>query len=265
MAEPSRGEEFAFQLRGVGYRVQGRSLLRDVDLGLRAGRFYALLGHNGSGKSTLMNLMARQLEPSTGHISFEAMGVRDWAPRAFARRVAYLPQRLPEATGLTVRELARFGRYPWHGALGRFSAEDRRRVEEALDLTGTAELEQRSVDTLSGGERQRAWLAMLVAQDSRCMLLDEPISALDVAHQVEVMELVRRLSLERRLTVVAVLHDVNIAARFCDELVALRAGELIAQGPPEDVVSPPVLEQIYGIPMGVMAHPHQGWPLSFVA
>jgi iron complex transport system ATP-binding protein len=176
-----------------------------------------------------------------------------------------MAQHPPEATGLTVRELTALGRYPWHGAVGRFTAEDRAQVDEALRLTGMEELSARLVDTLSGGERQRAWLAMLVAQDSRCMLLDEPISALDVSHQMDVMQRIRHLCHQRGLTVVAVLHDVNIAARFCDELVALHGGQRVVTGPPAEVVQPAMLERIYGVPMGVMHTPEQALPISYVA
>ena len=136
-------------------------------------------------------------------------------------------------------------------------------VEEAISLVGLKPFANRLVDSLSGGERQRAWLAMMVAQDSRCLLLDEPTSALDIAHQVEVLALIQRLSRERDLTVIAVLHDINMAARYCDHLVALRGGEMIAQGGPLELMQGPVLEQIYGIPMGTLPHP-SGAPVSFV-
>lgn len=156
------------------------------------------------------------------------------------------------------------GRYPWHGALGRFGAADREKVEEAIALVGLKPLAHRLVDSLSGGERQRAWIAMLVAQDSRCLLLDEPTSALDIAHQVDVLALVHRLSQQRGLTVIAVLHDINMAARYCDYLVALRGGEMIAQGTPAELMRSETLEQIYGIPMGILPHPAGAAPVSFV-
>jgi len=165
---------------------------------------------------------------------------------------------------MLVRELVALGRYPWHGALGRFGAEDRTIVAAAMDLTGVADFSGRLVGTLSGGERQRAWLAMLMAQDARTLLLDEPISALDVRHQVEVMALVQRLSHERGLSVVMVLHDVNIAACFCDEIVALHSGQIIAQGPPAAIVTPDVPGRIYGLRLGVMPHPVTGLPLSYL-
>jgi iron complex transport system ATP-binding protein len=174
-----------------------------------------------------------------------------------------LPQQLPAADGLTVRELVRFGRYPWHGALGRLSEQDHAQVEQALELTHTTAYADRLVDNLSGGERQRVWLAMLLAQNSRYLLLDEPTSALDIAHQVEVLGLIRELSHKLDLGVVVVLHEINMAARYCDHLVALHSGRLLIQGPPADLMNSEVLESIYGISMGVMPHPRDGSAISF--
>ena len=261
----SRVQHAELEVRGVACRIDGHELLAGIDLDLRPGRLYGLIGHNGSGKTTLLRLLAGQQGASEGRIALDGVALAQWSQRAFARRVGYLPQQLPEATGLTVRELTALGRYPWHGAVGRFGPEDRRQVEEALHLTGMSEFADRLVDTLSGGERQRAWFAMLIAQDSACMLLDEPISALDVAHQIDVMERVRTLCVDRGLTVVAVLHDINIAARFCDELFALRDGRRIAGGAPAEVVRPDVLERIYGVPMGVMHPADRPHPVSYVA
>lgn len=167
-------------------------------------------------------MLGRHQPPSSGQVVLNDMPLAQWDSKAFAREVAYLPQQLPAAEGMTVRELVAIGRYPWHGALGRFRQEDRQQVEEAIALVDLKPLANRLVDSLSGGERQRAWLAMMVAQNSRCLLLDEPTSALDIAHQVEVLGLIQRLSHERGLTVIAVLHDINMAARYCDHLVALR-------------------------------------------
>lgn len=150
--------------------------------------------------------------------------LENWSSKAFAREVAYLPQQLPPAQEMTVSELVAIGCYPWHGALGRFGAADREHVRQVIEMVGLSAFSRRLVDNLSGGERQRAWIAMLVAQDSRCLLLDEPTSALDIAQQVEVLSLVQRLSKARGLTVIAVLHDINMAACFCDYLVALCGG-----------------------------------------
>jgi iron complex transport system ATP-binding protein len=244
-----------FELDGASFAVDGRRLVEPLTLSIPVGHFIGLIGHNGSGKSTLLKLLARQQAASGGTISLAGKPVREWGDRAFARMVGYLPQNPPASTGLTVRELVALGRYPWHGALGRFGAADRDKVTEALAFTGMDHLANRLVDTLSGGERQRAWMAMLVAQDTRCLLLDEPISALDIAHQIEILAMVRRLSRARNIGVVAVLHDVNMAARFCDEIAALHTGRLIAKGRPTDIMQSAPLERIYGIPMGTITAP----------
>lgn len=253
-----------FALEGASYAIPGRVLLEPLSVDLPARRIIGLIGHNGSGKSTLLKLLARQQPPSGGTIRFEGRALAEWGHRPFAQKVAYLPQQIPPASGLLVKELVALGRYPWHGALGWFGEADREKVAEAIALTDMEPFADRLVDTLSGGERQRAWIAMLVAQDAECLLLDEPISALDVAHQIEVLSLVHRLSAEKGLGVVAVLHDVNMAARFCDEIIALRAGRLIARGVPSAIMRADELRSIYNVPMGVMAHPISGAPMSFV-
>ncbi|ADZ41340.1 TPA: Fe3+-hydroxamate ABC transporter ATP-binding protein FhuC [Yersinia enterocolitica] len=253
-----------FSLHELSFSVPGRTLLQPLSLTFPQGKVCGLIGHNGSGKSTLLKMLGRHQPPSSGKVLLNDVPLPLWDNKAFAREVAYLPQQLPAAEGMTVRELVAIGRYPWHGALGRFRQEDREQVEEAIALVDLKPLANRLVDSLSGGERQRAWLAMLVAQNSRCLLLDEPTSALDIAHQIEVLGLIQRLSRERGLTVIAVLHDINMAARYCDHLVALRGGEMIAQGPADSLMQGAVLEQIYGIPMGILPHPAGGAPVSFV-
>ncbi|WP_040639413.1 ATP-binding cassette domain-containing protein [Microvirga lotononidis] len=253
-----------FELRDVSFAIPERTLLHPLSLTLPGRRVIGLIGHNGSGKSTLIKLLARQQPASGGTLSFEGRALSDWGERPFARRVAYLPQQTPPASGMLVRELVALGRYPWHGPLGRVSAADRQKVREAMALADVEPFADRLVETLSGGERQRVWLAMLVAQDAQFLLLDEPISALDVTHQVEVLALVRRLSHERGLGVVVVLHDINMAARFCDEILALKAGRLIARGTPVEIMTPPRLQSIYGIAMDVIPHPFNGEPVSFV-
>lgn len=251
--------------RGLGFAVPGRQILDGIDFTIGEGEVAALVGHNGSGKSTLIKLLARQLLPSSGSIAFEGRPADAFAAREFARKVAYLPQDLSTATGMTVRELVACGRYPWHGALGRFTDEDGSKVEEAIEQTHLGALAGRMVETLSGGERQRAWIAMLLAQDARCLLLDEPISALDIIHQIEVLDLVRRLAHERSLTVAVVLHDINMAARFCDRIHALKAGRIVAAGTPAEMMTAETLLEIYGLDMKVMPHPTRNLPLAYVA
>lgn len=258
-----RGDDVLYAIDEVSFRVGDRTLLHPLSLSLPKRRVCGLIGHNGSGKSTLLKLLARQQLPSSGTLRFGGIPLAEWEGRAFARKVAYLPQQPPAAAGMTVRELVALGRYPWHGALGRFGPQDRAKVDEAMTLTDVEKFADRMVDSLSGGERQRVWLAMLVAQDSECLLLDEPISALDIAHQIEVLQLIKTLSEQRGLGVIVVLHDINMAARFCDDLLALKGGQLLASGTPAALMQAETLGAIYGIPMGIVANPRGGAPISF--
>jgi len=242
-------------IRDASFVISGKVLLHPLRLDLPTGRSIALIGHNGSGKSTLLKLIGRQHAPTTGAIHFEGLPLESWGSRAFARRLAYLPQRTPSAPGMLTKELVTLGRYPWHGALGRFSATDKLKVEEAIELTGIAPFADRMVDTLSGGERQRVWLAMLVAQDATCLLLDEPISALDIGHQLEVLSLTHDLCRQKGITIITVLHDVNMAARFCDRIIALHSGRLIANGTPQDIMTTDELARIYDVEMDILLQP----------
>ena len=251
-----------YRLSGLTFRAGGRVIVRPVDLAVPPRQVLALVGPNGSGKSTLLKMMARQLRPSAGTAELLGRSIAQMSDRDFARKVAYMPQFTPPAEGMTVRELVGLGRFPWHGALGRFSAADAAKVASALDRTDLAAMAGRMVDSLSGGERQRAWLAMMVAQDARCLLLDEPTSALDIAHQVEMLTLVRKLSREGGVGVVIVIHDINMAARFCDRIVALREGEVVAEDAPAGILDTAVLKRIYGLEMGIL--PTAGLPVSYV-
>jgi iron-chelate-transporting ATPase len=259
----SAGSNFA--VKALGFSVGSKELLHDLSIAFPRGRISALVGHNGSGKSTLLKLLARQLQPTTGSIYYGEASISSYGSREFARMVAYLPQDVTSAVGMTVRELVACGRYPWHGALGAFSDADRSKVDEAIRLTHLEGFSERMIDTLSGGERQRAWIAMLMAQDSQCLLLDEPTSALDIAHQLEVLALVRRLSRGKDIGVVIVLHDINMAARFADHIYALKGGRLVADGAPAAIMNPQMLERIYGVPMDVIPHPALNIPLAYVS
>ncbi|MFM0738772.1 ATP-binding cassette domain-containing protein [Paraburkholderia xenovorans] len=247
-----------FELDKVRFAVGATTLLDDVDLSIASERVTGLIGHNGSGKTTLMRLLARLQEPGDGRIRFAGKPLASWRPRDFAQQVAHLPQYTPSTDGMLVRELVALGRYPWHGSLGAFTDTDRQKVADAMRMTDVSRYADRLVDSLSGGERQRVWLAMMIAQDSACLLLDEPTSALDIAHQIEVLERVRALCEERRMAAVIVLHDINMAARFCDHIVALRSGRVLMQGTPAEIMSSANLEAIYGVPMSVLNDPATG-------
>ncbi|ERS11163.1 iron-hydroxamate transporter ATP-binding protein [Marinobacter sp. EN3] len=252
-----------FDVRDLAVHIGSTAILHNINLAFNEGQVTALLGHNGSGKSTLLKTLARQVPASAGEVRLEGEAAKSLGARAFARIVGYLPQHPPGTDGLTVRELIALGRYPWRGPLGRYSDEDYALIDQAIADTDLKPFEHRSVDTLSGGERQRAWIAMLLAQQTRCLLLDEPISALDVKHQVETLRLVQRLASQRELTVIVVLHDVDLASRFCDRLVALKAGQVVADGTPAEIMDSQILESIYSVPMGVMERAPGQW-VSYV-
>ena len=198
-----------FSVDAVSFCADSKVLLRDISCSLQKGRLYGLIGHNGSGKSTFIRLLSGELAPSSGAVYLQGERVHALSPKARARRIAYLPQKLPEAADFLVRELVMLGRFPWQGWLQKPSAEDVSIVEQAMQQTAVAPFAEQPVNTLSGGERQRVWLVMCLAQQSACLLLDEPLAALDIVYQVEVLQLVRRLVDERGLTVVLIIHDMQ--------------------------------------------------------
>ena len=253
-----------FDLDAVSFRIGERVVLEPLTLALAQGRIHGLVGPNGSGKSTLVKILARQQAATSGTVRLFGRSLPEFTDRAFSRLVAYMPQFTPPTDSLTVKELVSLGRFPWHGALGRFGDEDAAKVDEALGQTDLHSFPGRMVDSLSGSERQRVWLAMMLAQDTRCLLLDEPTSALDVAHQVEILSLVRELGRERGMGVVVVLHDINMAARYCDEIIALRDGRMVARGTQAQILDGAVLGRIYGMPLGILHHPVTGAPISYV-
>ena len=253
-----------FSLNGISYDIDGRTLLHPLTLDIPRGEVIGILGHNGSGKSTLLKILARFQPATRGRVECLGRALESFRSKEYARKVAYLPQQTPDTDGMTVKEVVALGRYPWHGALGRFSGNDRVKVREALELTSMTALADRNVDTLSGGERQRAFLAMLVAQDTECLLLDEPISALDINHQIEVMRLIQKLAHDHQRSVLIVLHDINMAARYCDRLIALSGGKLVAHDETKALITAERLDAIYGVRMGIFRHPETQAPISYV-
>lgn len=235
-----------------GYRR--RLVVRGISLELRGGEVAGLLGPNGAGKSTLIRLLAGALEPEAGRVRLEGLEAGGRASQR-ARRLAVLPQGEPEPAGLTVRDVVEMGRYVHGGA----AADGGRAVERALAASGALELADRPFLELSGGERQRVLLAQALAQEPKVLLLDEPTAHLDLRYQAELLELVRRQA-EAGLAVLAALHDVNLAALFCDRLLVLSGGRLVAQGRPEEVLRPDLLEAVYRTPLAVVRHPVLGVP-----
>ena len=268
-AAPRAGDadDVAIRLRGLtlGYGpASAPPIVEDLDLDVPAGRVTAIIGANGCGKSTLLRGLTRQLAPRAGSIEVLGRDAARVSARDYARTVALLPQHPVAPEGMTVAQLVARGRHPHRGLLGGRAAGDDAAIASALERTDLVELAEREAGTLSGGQRQRAWLALVLAQQTPVVLLDEPTSYLDLSHQVEVLDLVRALPDPRgggRATVVAVLHELNLAARSADHIVAMAAGRVVAQGTPGEVIVPEVLAEVFGLDADVVADPLLGHPV----
>ncbi|MEU9514535.1 ABC transporter ATP-binding protein [Micromonospora sp. NPDC048169] len=243
----------------VGY--EGRTVLDGLDLDLPADTFTVIVGPNACGKSTLLRTMARLLTPRRGAVLLDGAAIRDLPTRDVARRLGVLPQSPLVPEGITVADLVGRGRQPYQRWWRQWSAEDGLAVEEAMRLADVSALADRAVDTLSGGQRQRVWIAMTLAQDTDALLLDEPTTFLDLAHQVEVLDLLHRLRAERGRTVVAVLHDLNQAARYADHLIAMRDGAVVAAGEPREILTADLVRDVFGLDCVVVPCPVSGAPL----
>ncbi len=243
----------------LGY--DDRVVVHDVTLAVPTGRTTAVVGPNGCGKSTLLRGLGRLLRPRGGGVVLDGRDIASLPTKEVARTVGLLPQSPIVPEGVSVLELVERGRHPHLGLLRGWSRHDEAAVAAALERTDLVHLAGIPVDSLSGGQRQRAWIAMVLAQQTPVMLLDEPTSFLDVAHQLDVHDLVRRLCDDEGVTVVMVLHDLAMAARYADHLVAMRDGRVVAEGPPAQVVTPEVIEEVFGVTATVLADPASGAPV----
>lgn len=243
----------------LGYKPD-HPVVRDLDLALPTGRVSAIIGANGSGKSTVLRALARLLRPQAGAVLLDGQDLHQLPTRDVARKLGLLPQGPVTPDGITVADLVRRGRTPHTSVFRQWSVADQQAVDTALATTGMTELAQEQVDSLSGGQRQRAWLAMTVAQDTPLLLLDEPTTFLDVAHQLDVLELVRDLNAAGR-TIAMVLHDVNQAVRYADHLVAMSDGRVVAAGPPAQVLTPELLGEVFGVRCHLLPDPDSATPL----
>lgn len=248
-----RGEALTL---GYGDRVVAEGL----DLDLPDGGFTALIGPNACGKSTALRALVRLLRPLAGRVVLDGRDIARTAPKTLARQVALLSQGSTAPDGITVYQLVSRGRFPHQGMLRQWSGDDERAVARALELCGLTNLAERSVTALSGGQRQRAWIALALAQETDLLLLDEPTTYLDLGHQIEVLDLCRGFNRDGT-TVVAVLHDVNQAARYADHLIVMAAGRVIASGSPEVVLTPELIQAAYGVECVVVPDPVTGTPM----
>jgi iron complex transport system ATP-binding protein len=238
-----------------------RTVIENLDLVVPAGRVTAIVGANACGKSTLLRSMSRLLAPRAGHVLLDGKDVHRMPAKQLARTLGLLPQSPIAPEGITVSDLVGRGRHPHQGILSRWSVADDVAVADALDATETAALADRSVDELSGGQRQRVWIAMALAQQTDLLLLDEPTTFLDVSHQIEVLDLLTDLNRTRGTTIVMVLHDLNLAARYSDHLIALASGRIHASGHPADVLTEHTVREVFGLDSRVIVDPTSGKPL----
>jgi iron complex transport system ATP-binding protein len=236
-------------------------VLRGLDLALPAGDVTAIIGANGCGKSTLLRALGRLLAPPSGVVLLDGGDVHRRPTREVARELGLLPQGATCPEGLTVEDLVARGRFPHRGRLRPWTAQDQAYIEAALEQTNTVDLRDRPVDQLSGGQRQRAWIAMALAQNTPTMLLDEPTTYLDLAHQVEVLDLLVHLNKERGRTVVLVLHDLNQAGRYADRIVAMRDGRVVSDGTPAQVLTQSTIQHVFGLRCRIVDDPESAVPL----
>lgn len=251
-ASAARGAGNLFTVQGLRFAYGDHVIFDGLDLTLREGVVTTLIGANGSGKTTLFNLMTKQLRPQGGNVYLRRGNIAYIGLRDFARLVSIVHQNNTAPGDLSVEKLVRYGREPYHG-LGQVASteEDDAMVRWAIDTCDLRAFADKPVASLSGGQRQRAWIAMALAQGARVLLLDEPTTYLDVRYQLDILRLVRRLNREYGLTVVMVLHDINQSLYYSDEVVALANGRIVAQGAPEQVVTPQLVKQVYGVDLSI--------------
>ncbi|MDQ0338490.1 iron complex transport system ATP-binding protein [Caldalkalibacillus uzonensis] len=237
------------------------TVINNLDLSIPEGRITVLIGSNGSGKSTLLRSLARLLKPREGTVLLNGKNIASLSTKEVAKQMAILPQTPVAPEGLTVLQLVKQGRYPYQSWLKQWSEEDEQAVQKALAATNLTDLAERQVDSLSGGQRQRAWIAMSLAQDTDILLLDEPTTYLDLAHQIEILDLLYDLNRSEGRTIVMVLHDLNLACRYADYMIAVYRQGIFAQGEPEQIMSPGLVEKVFGLSCQVITDPLYGTPL----
>ncbi|MCM3260577.1 ABC transporter ATP-binding protein [Paenibacillus lautus] len=249
------------EAKGLGLSYGGDFIFENLDLTVPIGKITVFIGSNGCGKSTLLRSMARLLKPQRGSVVLNGADIASLSTKDVARKLAILPQGPTAPEGLTVMQLVKQGRYPYQSWLRQWSREDEEAVTAALESTGLTELADRTVDSLSGGQRQRAWIAMTLAQETPLILLDEPTTYLDLTHQIEVLDLLYDLNAKEQRTIVMVLHDINLACRYADHIVAIRDGSIKAEGKPGDIINSDLMQNVFQLPCEIIPDPLYGTPM----
>jgi len=236
-------------------------VVNDLNLIIPTGKITALVGANGSGKSTILKTMARLMKPNSGGVLLDGESIHSQSTKQVAKQLAILPQNPTAPDGLTVSELVGYGRFPHQKGFGTVTSEDKAIIQWAIEVTGMMDFYDRPVDHLSGGQRQRAWIAMALAQQTEILFLDEPTTFLDMAHQLEVLQLLQLLNEKEKRTIIMVVHDLNHASRYAHHIVAIKSGTVISEGTPEEVMTKDVLRAVFGIEADIVPDPRTGVPL----
>lgn len=243
----------------IGY--DERLIVEDLNIAIPQGKITALVGANGSGKSTILKTMARIMNPSEGSVLLDGRSIHKQSTKEVAKQLAILPQNPTAPDGLTVAELVSYGRFPYQKGFGSLSKDDKATIQWAIEATGMTDFADRPVDQLSGGQRQRAWIAMALAQETDILFLDEPTTFLDMAHQLEVLQLLQKLNATSNRTIVMVVHDLNHAARYAHHMIAIKKGKVVGEGQPTEVMTPDILREVFNIEADIVTDPRSGVPL----
>ncbi len=244
----------------ITIKYDNRVISRNLSVQIPDGSFTVIVGPNGCGKSTLLRTLSNLLKPSEGQILLDGKAITSYKSKEVARKLGLLPQSSTAPDGITVANLIAHGRYPYQSLIRQWTDEDEAAVMSAMELTNTSDLSHRYVDELSGGQRQRVWIAMVLAQQTPMLLLDEPTTYLDIAHQIELLELFKDLNHQGN-TLVAVLHDLNHAARYADNIIAMKDGQVIAQGDPREIITAKLVEEVFGLKCIIIDDPIANTPL----
>lgn len=251
----------AISVKNLSVAYEKNTIIEEMDLSIPKGQISIIIGANGCGKSTLLKTISRINKPTSGEIFINSKNIKNVKEKNIAKEVAFLPQGPVCPSGLTVRELVAFGRFPHQKMIGGLNKHDKEIIDWAIKETGLSELADNEVENLSGGQRQRAWIAMVLAQETDIIMLDEPTTYLDMSYQLEVLEVLQKLNKNKNITVVIVLHELNNACRFADNIIGLKKGKVICEGRPIDVISKDSLKEIYGIDANLKESENGEYPI----
>ncbi|GAE00752.1 ferrichrome ABC transporter ATP-binding protein [Clostridium botulinum B str. Osaka05] len=251
----------SIETKNLDIAYEDTLIVKELNMQIPKGKITSIIGANGCGKSTILKAVGRILKPKKGLVHLSGQDISKLSTKEIAKKMAILPQNPTAPSGLTVSELVAYGRFPHQKGFGNLTGEDKKIVKWALAATKLSEFERREVDTLSGGQRQRVWIAMALAQQTDLILLDEPTTYLDLAHQLEVLKLLYELNRSQKCTIVMVLHDLNLAARFSDYIIAIQKGAIIKYGTPEEVMTPEVLRKTFNINADIVIEPRSNRPV----